>query len=148
MTDQSETIENKVVEQPEQEDDENPLKKKKGFVMTPARAETLKKGREKRMANIKKIQEEKQLKHEEEKQKKREVKVEVQQKVKEKVEKKLAKDKKKVSIVVPESESEESSDDDDYEIEIKKKPRARSAPPPQRRETYAETPNVPNIILI
>ena len=139
MTDQSETIENKVVD----EDDENPLKNKKGFVMTPARAETLKKGREKRMANIKKIQEEKQIKHEEEKQKKREVKVEVQQKV----EKKLSKEKKKVNIIVPESDSEESDDDDDYEIEIKKKPRARSAPPPRREPQY-ETSNVPNIILI
>jgi hypothetical protein len=134
-------------------EDENPLKKKKPFVLTPARSETLKKGREKRMANIKKLQEEKARKHQEEKEKKREVKDEVKQEVEKRISgvtlsaecdtvQKKAKSlvKKKVNITIPSSDSEQSDGDDDYEIEIKKKPRERV----YRYDTQV----TPNIILV
>ena len=142
--------------------DENPVKPKRkvNYVLTEKRAETLRKGREARKANIQKRNEEKTHKKEEEKQEKREIRAEVAEKVAKKVKQK--KETKKLKITVPESESESSDDESDYEIEIKKAPRrakscgfaakagsAADAPIPptsQPSQTYNQPP-LPNVIF-
>ena len=130
--------------------DENPVKPKRkvNYVLTEKRAETLRKGREARKANIQKRNEEKTHKKEEEKQEKREIRAEVAEKVEKKVKQK--KETKKLKITVPESESESSDDESDYEIEIKKAPRrAKSCPIPassQPSQTYNQPP-LPNVIF-
>ena len=126
----------------ESEEDENPLKKKSTFVMTEARKETLARGRAKRQANIKKIQEDKMRKTETEKIVKKQVKKRIANEVREELEaikeaKKEPEPVKQKAIkrvkTLPESSDEdsESSSDSDYEIEIKRRKKHREQPIPQ-----------------
>lgn len=134
------------VAEPQEVEDENPVKPKRkvNYVLTEARKETLKKGREARMANIKKRNEEKKQQKEEEKQEKREIRAEVAEKVHKKVVKK--KEAKKVKITVPESDTESESESD-YEIEIKKSSRRSKSAPLPERPPPAVYPSIPNVIF-
>ena len=81
-TSPTETIE-QTEDTEKREEEETPLKKpKKKFIMTPARMETLRKGREKRMQNISKKKEIEHKLKAEEKQKKEEIKQRVEEEFK------------------------------------------------------------------